>query len=110
MARFTYMILNRAKAGQLDAFKTWYARTHLHEVREIDGVLDARLFDVAFQKDYDLGLPAYDVMTIYELECDDPEAKIEEIKARSATPAMTSTDTIEKSGMAQAVGRLIAHV
>lgn len=110
MARFTYMILNRAKPGQRDAFKAWYTEKHLGEVRQIEGVLDARLFEVKFQKDYDLDLPAYDVMTIYELECEDPETKIEEIKALSATPAMTSTDTIEKSGMAQAVGQLIAHV
>ncbi|MFC4595684.1 hypothetical protein [Sphingobium tyrosinilyticum] len=110
MARFTYMILNRAKPGQAEEFKRWYAEQHLSDVRRVEGVVDAKLFAVDFQKDYDLDLPNYDVMTIYELECDDPEAKIEEIKALSGTSEMVGTDTIEKSGMAQAVGHLIRQV
>lgn len=110
MARYTYMILNRAKPGQAEAFKTWYSEQHLADVRRVEGVVDAKLFEVAMQKDYDLDLASYDVMTIYELECEDPVAKLEEIKGMSGSAAMPGTDTIEKSGMIQAVGTLIKHL
>ena len=110
MARFQYMILNRAKPGQAEEFKRWYRDQHLADVRRVEGVVDAKLFDITFQKDYDLDLPGYDVMTVYELECEDPVAKMEEIKAMSGSEAMPGTDTIEKSGMVQAIGHLMRHI
>lgn len=110
MARFQYVIFNRAKPGQEAEFKRWYTEQHLYDVRKVEGVLDAKLFEIDYTKTYDLEVPAWVVMTVYELETDDPAAKIEEIKALSATDAMVPTDTIEKSGMLQAVGHLIAHV
>lgn len=110
MGRYKYMILNSAKPGQGEEFKRWYRDQHLADVRRVEGVVSAELFEVVLKKTYDLEIPDYCLMTMYELETDDPAAKIAEIKAMSGSEAMPATDAIEKSGMLQAVGTLIREL
>ena len=110
MGRYRYVILSSAKPGQAEEYKSWYRDRHLADVRRQPGVLSAELFEVAFKKTYDLDIPDYTLMTIYELETDDPAAKIAEIKALSGSEEMPETSTIEKSGMLQAVGSLIRRI
>lgn len=110
MGRYRYMILNSAKPGQEEEFKRWYRDQHLADVRRHEGVMSAELFEVVLKKTYDLEIPDYSLMTIYELETDDPAAKIAEIKAMSGSEAMPETSAIEKSGMIQAVGALIRRI
>jgi len=110
MAGFKYMILSSAKPGQREEYLRWYRDQHLADVRRVAGVVSAELYEVGFRKTYDLEIPDYCLMTMYELECDDPAAKIAEIKAMSGSAEMPSTDAIEKSGMLQAVGTLIRRI
>lgn len=110
MARFKYMILSSAKPGEREEYIRWYRDQHLADVRRHPGVVSAELYEVGFRKTYDLDIPEYCLMAMYELDCDDPAAKIAEIKAMSGSPEMPSTDTIEKSGMLQAAGTLIRRI
>lgn len=110
MGRYKYMILNSAKPGQEEEFTRWYRDQHLADVRRVEGVVSAELYEVVLKKTYDLEIPDYCLMTMYVLETEDPAAKIAEIKAMSGSAEMPATEAIEKSGMLQAVGTLIREL
>lgn len=108
MARHQYVILSRAKPGEEAEYRRWYAEQHLPDVCRQPGVVSGRLFDVAVQKTYDLEAPEWTLMTIYELETDDPQATMDAIRAQAGSVGMPMTASLEKAGMVQAVGREIA--
>ena len=110
MARYHYVILSRAQAGQEAAYRRWYAEQHLPDVARQPGVVSAKLFAPVVQTVYDLDAPAWTLMTLYELECDDPAATTAAIKALAGTAAMPMTDALDKSGMVQVIGEQIAAI
>ena len=109
MPRFTYTILNTALPGREEEFIEWYSGRHLKDVCKFEGVLSGKLFKLDFHRVYDLETPQWTVMTVYELECDEPGPLIDRIKAASGSPDMPSTDSFTKSGMIQVAGHLIAE-
>ena len=108
MPRFQYVILSRAKAGHEDEYVRWYSEQHLTDVCRIDGVISGKLHRLALQKVYSLDAPQWTLMTIYELEGDDPQTIIDAILAVAGSDAMPLTDALDRSGMIQAVGEQIA--
>lgn len=108
MARFTYTILSCAAPGQEEEFIDWYSNEHLGDVLQMPGVVSGRLFRLDFQRVYDLDAPQWTLMTIYELEGDDPEAIINSIKAAFGSDSIPLSDALTKAGMIQAAGHLIA--
>ena len=108
MPLFTYTILSRAAPGREEEFTAWYRDRHMADVLKMPGVVSGRLFSLDFQRVYDLEAPAWTLMTIYELDGDDPEPIIAAIRAASGSDAMPMSDALTKSGMIQAAGRLIA--
>lgn len=110
MHRYQYVILSRSKPGDEAEYIRWYSEQHLADVCRIDGVVSGKLHRLALQKVYDLDAPQWTLMTIYELEGDDPQSVIDRILAVSGTDAMPLTDALDRSGMVQAVGQLIAAV
>lgn len=110
MARYHYMILSRARPGQVDEYRRWYAEQHLSDVARQPGVVSARLFVPDVQKTYDLDAPDWELMTLYELETDDPSGAMEAIRALAGSAGMPMTDTLDKSGMVQVIAHQIAAV
>lgn len=110
MARFQYVILSRSKPGQEEEYERWYREQHLADVCRMDGVVSGQLLRVTLQKAYDLDPPAWTLMTIYELECDDPQDIIDSILAAAGTDAMPMTSDLERSGMVQAVGSPVSSI
>ena len=110
MARYRYVILSRATAGQEAEYRRWYAEQHLPDVARQPGVVGAQLFAPVVQKVYDLAAPEWTLMTMYELETDDPAATMEAIRALAGSAEMPMTDTIDKVGMVQVIGEQIAAV
>ncbi len=108
MARFHYTVLSRAVPGREDEFIAWYRDRHLVDVCRMPGVVSGKLFKLDFQRVYDLDAPQWTLMTIYELEGDDPEMIVDSIKAVSGSDEMPSTDALTKVGLIQAAGHLIA--
>ena len=107
MARYQYVILSQAKPGQEAEYVRWYKEQHLVDVARQPGVVSARLFQPDLQKVYDIEIPRYTLMTMYELETDDPEATMEAIRALSGSAEMPMTDTIDKTGMIQVIATQI---
>ncbi len=108
MARFTYTVLSRAVPGREEEFIDWYTEQHLVDVLKLPGVVSGKLYRLDFQRVYDLDAPQWTLMTIYELEGDDPEAIINNLRDAAGSAAMPSTETLTKLGMVQAAGHLIA--
>ncbi|HEX7741191.1 MAG TPA: hypothetical protein VF442_01965 [Sphingobium sp.] len=106
MARYEYVILSRGKAGRDQEFRDWYDAQHLGDVARVDGVVSARRLNIGYQKVYDIDVPQYTSMTIYELETDDPEALVAKLSAMAGSDAMPMSDAVEKSGMLQVIASL----
>lgn len=110
MARYHYVILSQAKPGREADYRRWYAEQHLPDVARQPGVVGARLFAPAVQKTYGLDAPLYALMTIYELETDDPAATMEAIRTKAGSAEMPMTDAIAMDGMLQVIAEQIAQV
>jgi monoterpene epsilon-lactone hydrolase len=109
MARFQYTILSSAIPGREEEFVAWYRDRHLADVCRMPGVIGGKLYRMDFQRVYDLdAAPQWTLMTIYELEGDDPEPIIAAIRTTSGSAQMPASDALTKAGMVQAVGHLIA--
>jgi hypothetical protein len=108
--RFNYTVLSRSQPGQEEEFVRWYTEQHLPDIRRMPGVVNAKLFRMDFQRVYDIDAPQWTLMTLYELEGDDPEQIINALRDASGRPEMPGTDTLDKSGMIQAAGHLIAQI
>jgi acetyl esterase/lipase len=109
MARFHYTILSRAVAGREEEFVTWYRDQHMADVCHMPGVVSGRLYRMDFQRVYNLDdAPQWTLMTIYELEGEDPEPIINHIRDTSGSAVMPACEALDKAGMIQAAGHLIA--
>ena len=74
----------------------------------IAGVVSGKLVRLDFQRVYDLDAPQWTLLTLYELEGENPETIIDTIKAASGSDDMPTTDALTKAGMIQAAGHVIA--
>ena len=109
MARFRYTILSRAVAGREEEFVAWYRDRHLADVCRMPGVISGELFRMDFQRVYDWDdAPQWTLMAIYELEGDSPQAIVDSIRAASGSDQMPACAALNKGGMIQAAGHLIA--
>ena len=109
MARFTYTILSRAIPGREEEFKAWYRDQHIKDVLAMPGVVRGQLVELGFQRVYDLDAPRYTLLTIYELEGENPEPIINALRDASGSEHMPATDALDKSGMIQVAGTVIAR-
>ena len=110
MARFSYAVLSRAVPGREEEFVAWYRDQHMKDVVKMPGVISGKVVRLDFQRVYDLeAAPQWTLLTLYELEGDDPETIIESIRAASGSDAMPMTDALTKNGMIQAAGHVIAE-
>jgi hypothetical protein len=110
MTRFTYTILLQAQPGREEELIEWYGGQHVVDVCKMPGVLSGKLFKLDFHRVYELvEAPRWTVMTIYELDCDDPEPTINRIRDTSGSPAMPASDAVSRVGMIQVAGHLLAE-
>ncbi|RYF03054.1 MAG: hypothetical protein EOO77_31625, partial [Oxalobacteraceae bacterium] len=109
MPRYQYTVLSKAVPGREEEFIAWYRDHHLNDVCRMPGVVSGKLFRMDFQRVYELdNAPQWTLMTIYELEGDDPALIIDSIRAASGSATMPASEALTKSGMIQAAGHLIA--
>ena len=109
MGRYRYTVFSRAAAGREEEFIEWYRTQHLVDVCKMPGVIGGSIYRMDFQRVYGIAdAPQWTVMTIYELEGDDPEAIANSLRDASGTAVMPATDTLDKNGMIQGIGTLIA--
>jgi hypothetical protein len=109
LARFTYTVLSRAVPGREEEFISWYTEQHLVDVMKFPEVVSGKLYRLDFYRVYDLDAPQWTLMTIYEIEGDDPGAIVNRLRDAAGSVAMPSSETLNKVGMVQVAGHLIAE-
>lgn len=109
MARYQFIVLSQAKPGREQEFIDWYSEQHLVDVARQPSVVSARLFATDYQKVYTIDAPKWCLLTIYEIESDDPAATVEDIRSKSGSAEMPELDALDKTGMIILVGHQIAE-
>ena len=85
MPRFTYAVLSRAVPGREEEFVAWYRDRHFADVLRMPGVVGGKLVSLDFQRVYEFDAPQWTLLTLYELEGDDPATVIDSIRAASGS-------------------------
>lgn len=107
MARHEYLVLARAKPGREVELEEWYDKQHLQDVLRVPGVVSGRRYrvvNIISPSD----TPAWLTYAVYELEADDPETVLAEIRRRAQTPEMPLSDALETSDLFQVVATDVA--
>jgi hypothetical protein len=88
MAHHCYVVYTRPVAGQEDEFNDWYDNQHLQDLLKIPGVVRAQRFstEIDGQRQY---------LALYDLDTDDVEACLEDIRSRSGTDRMVMSPALD---------------
>jgi hypothetical protein len=94
MPKYTFVVLTNPVAGKEDEYNKWYNGQHIPDILNIPGFAAAQRFCVA---DHQMGsAPAKQkYLALYEIETDDLEATINELKSRQGTPEIVASDAID---------------
>jgi hypothetical protein len=92
MARHVFMIIiNDPPAEEIEAFEKWYVGRHMPDVLAVPGFVAAQRFRLAAEPN----APARH-MTLYEIETDDRDAVMAEVRSRVGTERMPQFEGSER--------------
>lgn len=86
MPRYKMLVLTSAVEGREDEFNEWYQSRHLPDVTVVPGFRSAQRFTLA--KVLSAGADAKPYLSIYEIETDDLDATLAEMRSRARTERM----------------------
>lgn len=89
--RHKFLVLTNPVEGREREYNTWYDNVHVPDVLKVPGVVAAQRFGRSIAG----ADPRYGYMAIYELETDDPQAVIADIRSRAGTPAMEMSEALD---------------
>lgn len=96
--RHVFVVLTNPVEGQEDEYNDWYSNRHIADVVAIPGIVAARRYELS-----DAQLRAtvpYRYCALYEIETDDLEGVLAELRARAGTEAMPLTSAIARERVA----------
>lgn len=85
MARYKFVVMSDPVEGREDEYNDWYNNIHLHDIVSVPGFVAAQRFRL--EKSVG-GHIANRYLTIYEMDCDDPEASFDALTAASQSGSM----------------------
>jgi hypothetical protein len=86
-----------AKEGRDDEFNDWYSNAHMPQSLHVPGFVSGQRFKLS-KEQREGSTPQWQYLAIYEVETDDLQGVIDELKRREGTPALVRTDTIAPGG------------
>jgi hypothetical protein len=92
MGRFKLVVLANPTDGREEEFNEWYSNIHLADIVAVPGFRSAQRFKLKEPMGFE---HRQQYLAIYELECDDPQAVVEELYRRRDTPAMILSDALD---------------
>jgi len=95
MQKYTFVVFSEATAGEEVEYHRWYNEQHLPDVIKVPGFLAAQRFKLFNAS----GNPsnAATFLALYEVETDDLEKCLAEMRRRAGTPQMILSDAIDLS-------------
>jgi hypothetical protein len=101
MAKYTFVVLTNPTAGKEAEYNEWYNKIHIPDVLNVQGMVGAQRFKLA---DAQMGgAPAHRYLAIYEIETDNLQATLDDLKSRSGTEDMVLTDAIDLKGVVASI-------
>lgn len=101
MSRYEFLVLTRPVSGTEDEFNRWYDEQHLRDVLAVPGFVGARRFRVLSASHGEAELTQWPYVAIYELDCEDPEAALAELRKRAGTELMPISNTLDRPATAR---------
>jgi hypothetical protein len=95
MARHHLLAFTNPAAGREDEFNRWYDERHVPDLLAVPGFVSAQRF--ALTDATGQGKPGWTYLALYELDTDDPDALMAEVRARLGTEAMPVSDTLDSA-------------
>lgn len=85
---YKMIVFTNPVEGRDEAYNDWYSTVHIQDVLRIPGVIAAQRFKRR------AGADRWGYVALYDLETDDPEALIPEIKRRTGEGVFNMSDAI----------------
>ena len=92
MPRYKLVVMSKPLEGREQEYNDWYQNVHLRDVVAIDGIYAAQRFRMSLSV-----MPGADplpYLAIYDIETNDLEGTIEELKRRSQSGEMFISETL----------------
>jgi len=96
MAKYVFVVMTNAAAGQEAEFNRWYDEEHLADVLKLPGMVSAQRFQVAAEE-ADNPRANLKFLTLYEIETDDLSRTQAALAAAAGTPAMPISPALDKA-------------
>lgn len=97
MRRYKLVVYTKPVAGRDREYNDWYEKTHLSDLVAIPGINSAQRFRLAQALSTETSLP---FLAIYDIETDNLDGVIAEMKRRSGTEAMVISDALDRNASA----------
>ena len=106
MAQYQLIALTNPVAGREEEFNRWYQEQHIPDLLAVPGFVSGQRYELTDATGN--GNPGWTSLAVYELECDDPDALMAEVRSRLGTPAMQRSDALEPNTFTGLIARPIA--
>jgi hypothetical protein len=94
--KHTFIALSIPRPGREAEAEQWYDRQHIPDCLRLDGFVAAQRFRIDEQP-VGVGVPAWKIMVVYEVETDDIAATMAQLAKVVRTPEMPMTDALNLS-------------
>ncbi|HLW70136.1 MAG TPA: DUF4286 family protein [Candidatus Binataceae bacterium] len=94
MAKYTFVVLTNATEGKETEFNRWYNEQHIPDVLNVPGFVCAQRFRLADTQGGKVD-QSHKYLALYEIETDDLEATLKDLRSRGGTPDMIMSDAID---------------
>jgi hypothetical protein len=95
MVKHHLLAFTNPAAGREEAFNRWYDEQHVPDLLAVPGFVSAQRFSLKDATGQDQAGWSY--LALYELETDDPDALMAEVRSRLGTAAMPVSDTLDST-------------
>jgi hypothetical protein len=106
MAKYQLLAFTNPVAGREEEFNRWYQEQHIPDLLAVPGFVSAQRYELTDATGSDN--PGWTSLAVYELECDDPDALMAQVRSRLGTAAMPVSDSLEPGTFKGLIARAIA--
>ena len=92
--KYTFVVLTNATEGKDTEFNRWYNEQHIPDVLNVPGFVGAQRFKLSETQAGKTEL-THKYLALYEIETDDLEGTLKDMRSRGGTPDMIMSDSID---------------
>lgn len=92
MGNFLMLVISNAKKGKDAEYNDWYNRRHIHDICDIPGVISGKRFEASSVSPQP---QPSQYIAIYEIDAENPNLVLEELKRRSRSGMMEMSDALD---------------